>query len=159
MRSAFLFTSVSAVLVVACGRAASSPSGTTETGATTVAPPSGPCGVRLFRDVACQGALDSVCCPLETECARDANCLRLSQCINGCKGQGAGHVRENCINGCAMQSHHAYCQSACQDQRPGCVQSCLNQSSPASPMVKWTMIADCSKGVNYPPGTRCDDDS
>lgn len=155
VRSAFLLASVGASLVFACGGAASSASGTPQSSAT----PSGRCGVTLFRSVACQSALDSVCCPLETECARDGDCLRLSQCINACKAQGTGREQENCLSGCAVQARYAFCQASCQGQQAGCVQGCLNQRSPASPTVKWTMIADCSKGVNYPPGTQCDDDS
>jgi hypothetical protein len=100
-----------------------------------------------------------VCCPFERECARDGLCLALNACVEECKTRLGGQAQDSCTNGCAIRSRDDYCRGACQGQGPDCQTICLQRGGPAEPMVKWALIADCSKSVRYPDGVRCDDDT
>ncbi len=139
------------VCIVACGGSSGSsrPGGTNQPGA-------GACGVQVFRTPACQQALDSVCCPLSQECARDPGCVQVSQCILSCKSNPSVNAN-NCLQGCATQSRVDYCRQACAGKGNDCTTVCTQEGNRAEPMVKWLMIADCSKGVDYPEGVTCDD--
>jgi hypothetical protein len=132
-------------------------------GAQTTPPPPQPnpsasgCGIRVFPTPACQAALDSTCCPLEIECAKDALCVAFMQCADGCKATGRGQSADTCTNACGLRARFAYCENACRGQSNDCPTICAQRGGPAEPVVKWALIAECSKGVRYPDGLRCDD--
>jgi len=73
----------------------------------------------------------------------------------GCKGQN-----DNCANGCGVRARYEYCNGVCQGKGGDCVTVCAAQkTSIGDPTMKWIMIAQCSKGVRYPEGVRCNDSS
>lgn len=113
--------------------------------------------MQIFRAPACQAALDQVCCPIETDCARDPSCARLAQCFLGCKSQQGARAKDNRSNGCGMQSRHDYCTGACQGQSADCHTICMQRGAPAEPMMKFGLVANCSKGVRYPENVECND--
>jgi len=118
----------------------------------------GPCGgIQIFTTPACQAALDQVCCPMETECGKDPGCVQLTHCIQNCKSQNGARAKDNCSNGCATQSRYQYCNAACQGQGADCPTICMQRGGPAEPMVKWGLVASCSKDVRYPQGVTCND--
>ena len=117
-------------------------------------PQQGACGIQIFNTPACQQAFEQVCCPIAQECAKDANCARLFQCHKACRNPSA-REEDNCRNACAMQSRQAYCQGACQGQNADCMTVCYQRGHPAEPLMKFAMIASCSKDVRYP--TTCND--
>jgi hypothetical protein len=115
--------------------------------------------MQVFRTPACQGALDTVCCPLETECARDPACAELQQCVVTCKATTAGRATDNCTDGCAVRTRVAHCQDVCRGRGDACTTPCIQNGAPGEPFQKWAHVASCSKGVNYPPGVQCNDKS
>lgn len=112
-----------------------------------------PCGMRLFATVACQIALDQGCCPVETECGKDPDCVGLASCVTACRGKP-----DACANRCALDAQYAYCNRACAGRDGDCVTLCV-QRAQGGPVIKYGMVASCSKDVRYPAGVRCGDGS
>jgi hypothetical protein len=114
-------------------------------------------GVQLFVTPACQAALDDVCCAIELDCGKDPNCVQLTSCLQGCKSRNGASAKDNCANGCGVEARSQYCNGACQGQSADCRTLCLQRGGPTEPMMKFGLIANCSKGVRYPQGITCND--
>jgi hypothetical protein len=96
------------------------------------------CGMTFFAEPACEASIDTICCALQDQCARDEGCSRIAQCFI------ASDTR-------AKQKKMRGEAGACD----GSALNCYPQMGETPGMKYWQNLLSCLQNLKSPPGMSC----